>query len=125
MHHLLRAGEIQFAEAYPGHSSEFRKAALIDGTEGSVHTGLSLCSLGIDGHVDTHLHSYEKSFYILEGEPTLIFDGRAYPLVPGACGLIPLAVPHSWRGPTKETVRWLEMVAPQPRKSGPLPLTGC
>ena len=36
---------------------------------------LTLVSL-IEGHVDEHLHSFETSLYVLEGEPVLYSEGR-------------------------------------------------
>jgi mannose-6-phosphate isomerase-like protein (cupin superfamily) len=76
---------------------------------------LTLASLA-DGHVDTHLHSYETSFYVLEGEPVLYLEGRGVRLRPGACGLIPVGAPHAFR--SEERGLWLEMAAPRPRADG-------
>jgi quercetin dioxygenase-like cupin family protein len=80
--------------------------------------GVGLCALQQGGAIDTHVHSFEESFFILEGEPTLVLNGSAYPLVPGACGIVPVSVPHAWRGPTVGTARWIDMMAPQPRANG-------
>jgi quercetin dioxygenase-like cupin family protein len=74
---------------------------------------LTLVSLA-DGHVDTHVHSFETGFYVLEGEPILYLDGRGIQLEPGACGAIPVGVPHAFRG----SGRWLECAAPRPRPDG-------
>ena len=82
--------------------------------------GLGLCTLKHGGHVDVHVHSFEESFYVLEGSPTLIIDGHASQLAPGACGLVPVGAPHAWIGATKGTAKWIDMLAPQPR-SGDAP----
>ena len=119
MHHVLRAGRIRLEPTYGGHSKFFNRCSLVDGSVGSVHMGLGLCALKAGGRIDAHLHSFEESFYVLEGNPTLVLDGRGYPLVPGACGLVPVGVPHAWLGPAKESARWIDMLAPQPRASGP------
>ncbi len=122
MHHFLRAQDIKLLPAYAGHSSAFTRCAVVDAAAGSVHMGVGLCALEAGGSIDTHLHSFEESFYVLEGEPTLILDGRGYPLVPGACGLIPIGVPHAWAGSGANskagTSRWIDMLAPQPRLPG-------
>ena len=118
MHHLLRAEDIQLVPAYVGNSKSFSRCSLVDGTSGSVHMGLGLCALKAGGVIDTHLHSFEESFYVLEGQPTLVLDGSAYPLVPGACGLVPVGVPHAWLGPAKGSAKWIDMLAPQPRVEG-------
>jgi quercetin dioxygenase-like cupin family protein len=115
MHHLLRAEEIRLTPAYEGNSKLFNRCSLVDRTCGSVHTGLGLCGLKAGGRIDTHVQSFEESFYVLEGEPTLVLDGKAYPLVPGACGLLPVGVPHAWFGPAKGAAKWIDMMAPQPR----------
>ena len=118
MHHLLRAEDIRLVPAYVGNSKSFSRCSLVDRTSGSVHMGLGLCALQADGVIDTHLHSFEESFYILEGQPTLVLDGSAYPLLPGACGLVPVGVPHAWLGPAKGSAKWIDMLAPQPRVKG-------
>jgi len=118
MHHLLRAKDIHLAPAYGGNSKLFSRCSLVDGAAGSVHMGLGLCALKAGGRIDTHVHSFEESFYVLEGEPVLIVDGRACPLVPGACGLVPVGVPHAWLGPKDGTAKWIDMLAPQPRANG-------
>jgi quercetin dioxygenase-like cupin family protein len=76
---------------------------------------LTLVSLA-DGHVDTHVHSFETGFYVLEGNPVLYLDGRGVRLEPGACGVLPVGVPHAFRAETPG--RWLEMAAPRPRPDG-------
>jgi quercetin dioxygenase-like cupin family protein len=70
----------------------------------------------VDGHVDEHLHSFETSLYVLEGNPVLYLEGRGVTLEPGACGAIPVGTPHAFRsaGPA----RWIEMASPRPRTDG-------
>jgi len=107
---LVRREDIVPAEALPGRSSGLTTCRLVDGSLGSTHMALTLVSLD-DGHVDEHLHSFETSFYVLEGEPVLYLDGRGITLKPGACGAIPVGVPHAFRG----SGRWIEMWSPRPR----------
>jgi quercetin dioxygenase-like cupin family protein len=109
---LVRREDIELADALPGHSSGLTTCRLVGGTLGSTHMALTLVSL-VEGHVDTHLHSYETSFYVLEGEPILYLDGRGVDLKPGACGVVPVGVPHAFR--CNDRARWLEMAAPRPR----------
>jgi quercetin dioxygenase-like cupin family protein len=112
---LVRREEVAFADPHPGHAAGAGRCALVDGSTGSTHMRLSLCSLAA-GHVDTHVHSYEESFYVLEGQPVLHLDGDAIELKPGACGVAPVGVPHAWR--CEGSARWVEMVAPRPRPDG-------
>jgi mannose-6-phosphate isomerase-like protein (cupin superfamily) len=116
VHHMKRREEIVFAPAYEADSGGFERAALVDGSTGSVHMGLGLSRLE-DGHVDTHVQSFEESFYVLEGEPTLYLDGRGVTLLPGACGVVPIGVPHAWRAEDGRAT-WIDMMAPQPRRPG-------
>ena len=118
MHHYRHQTEITLSPEYVDNSHLFRRCALVDRGVGSVHMGLGLCALQAGGHVDSHVHSFEESFYVLEGEPTLVLDGRAYPLLPGACGVVPVSVPHAWLGPARGGARWIDMLAPQPRTGG-------
>jgi quercetin dioxygenase-like cupin family protein len=115
MHHVRRAHDIRLERSYDGNSSRFARCSLVNGVVGSVHMGLGLCALDRDGTVDIHVHSFEESFFVLEGEPTLVLDSQGHRLEPGACGLIPVGVPHGWIGSQTGTARWIDMLAPQPR----------
>ena len=112
---LVRREDVELAEALPGRSSGLTSCRLVGGTLGSTHMALTLVSL-VDGHVDEHLHSYETSFYVLEGEPVLYLDGRGVELKPGACGVAPVGVPHAFRCGGRAL--WIEMAAPRPRADG-------
>jgi quercetin dioxygenase-like cupin family protein len=118
MHHVLSAKDIRLEPTYVGNSEAFNRCSLVDGSVGSVHMGVGLCELKAGGRINTHLHSFEESFYILEGKPWLVLEGLAYPLVPGACGIIPLGVQHAWLGSSKGSAKWIDMFAPQPRPAG-------
>ena len=110
---VVRREDIVFAAQYPGRANGYELASLVDGETGSTHMRLALVALG-DGHVDLHVHSYEESFYVLEGEPVLVLDGHAVALAAGACGVVPIGAAHAWRG----SGRWVEMTSPRPRLDG-------
>jgi mannose-6-phosphate isomerase-like protein (cupin superfamily) len=114
-HHLMRREDIVLTPEYESRSDGFERAALIDGSTGSVHMGLGLSALE-DGHIDVHVHSFEESFYVLDGSPVLYLDGRGVTLLPGACGVVPVGVPHAWRGDNRAV--WIDMASPQPRPPG-------
>ena len=109
---LVRREDVELTDALPGRSSGLRSCRLVGGALGSTHMALTLVSLG-DGHVDTHVHSFETGFYVLEGAPVLYLDGRGIELRPGACGVVPVGVPHAFRAGA--SARWIEMAAPRPR----------
>jgi quercetin dioxygenase-like cupin family protein len=112
---LVRREDVQLADALPGHSSGLRTCRLVGGSLGATHMALTLVSLA-DGHVDEHVHSFETGFYVLDGEPVVYLDGRGVRLLPGACGAIPVGVPHAFR--SDAAAQWIEMAAPRPRVDG-------
>jgi quercetin dioxygenase-like cupin family protein len=116
MYHVRRADEIILEEpaAYAPHSSGHRRAVVVGPAIGAVHTGITRCALDAGGSVGAHLHSYEKSFYVVAGAPRLTIDGRTWQLRPDDCGLVPLGVEHAW-GAGEEPCRWIEVSAPAPR----------
>ena len=116
MYTLIRREDIELTPALPDRSHGLTRAVLIGAHTGSTHTGLMLVELVDGGHVDTHLHSFESSFYVLSGEPVLYLDGHGVALRPGACGAIPVGVAHAWRAAGAS--RWIEMASPRPRAPG-------
>jgi quercetin dioxygenase-like cupin family protein len=115
MHHFIRAADVKLKAAFPRNAAGYRRCALSDRSVGAVHSGWGLSELDAGGHVDLSVQSFEKSFYVLAGNPALILDGRGYRLSPGACGLIPVGMQHAWLGPTSGTARWIDMNAPCPK----------
>lgn len=111
-HLLVRREDVELQPGLPERSEGLTRAVLVGGDTGATHTGLTLVRLE-DGHVDTHLHSFESSFYVFSGEPVLYMDGRGVRLQPDACGAIPVGVPHAWR--SDGAAEWIEMASPRPR----------
>jgi quercetin dioxygenase-like cupin family protein len=112
---LVRREDVDLVDALPGHASGLRSCRLVGGALGSTHMALTLVSLA-NGHVDTHVHSFETGFYVLEGEPVIYLDGRGVELQPGACGVVPVGMPHAFRA--HASALWIEMAAPRPRADG-------
>ena len=107
----------QTPKLYQPHSAGFRRATYVDRAMGSVHMGTGICFLNAGGSIAPHLHSFEESFYILEGSVSVQIGEKAHTLGPGNFGLIPTGTAHSWKNVGTGTARWLEMQAPQPRPS--------
>src|SRR5207237_4291932 len=99
-HVVRRGGESNFAvpQAFKGKSEGFRRWALVAEDAPAVHTGFAMCTLEARGWVATHVHSYEESVYLLEGEAELTTAEGVFKLSAGDYALIPVGVPHSWRG---------------------------
>ena len=124
-HHLKPREEIVPAREYEAQSEE----ALSAPRSWTVHGGctwVGLCRLE-DGHVETHVHSFEESFYVLEGTPSLYLDGRGVTLLPGACGVVPVGVPHAWRADEERRPgsTWLRHNHGAPAKGNPTPTRHC
>src|SRR5579885_71257 len=117
MHHVSKIDWTSAATPrhYSAHSQGFRRAGYVDRSVGSVHMGVGICQLDPGGRIASHLHSFEESFYVLEGSVTIEFGGKTQQLTPGDFGLISTGVPHAWRNSGTAPARWLEMQAPQPR----------
>jgi quercetin dioxygenase-like cupin family protein len=115
MHHYIRTSDIRPTPACPAESQGYRRYALSDRACGAVHSGWGLGELDANGRLNQHLQSFEKSFYVLEGNPVLILDNRAFRLAPGACGLIPIGMKQAWLGPDSGTAKWIDMNTPVPK----------
>jgi quercetin dioxygenase-like cupin family protein len=116
--HLVRhAGEAGPAvpEGWAGHCDGFRRWSAVDEAAGAVHTGFGVCELDPGGTVAAHVHSFEETFHLLDGEAVVETGDGATLLRPGDYGLLPVGVPHAWRNPGHVPARWADMLAPQPR----------
>lgn len=120
MHYVSRIdeGPAETPQGYAKHSTEFRRATYVDRAMGSVHMGVGICFLGSQGSIQPHIHSFEESFYILEGSVVAQIGEGSHALAPGHFGLVSTGVRHSWQNTSNRPVRWLEMQAPQPRSAG-------
>jgi quercetin dioxygenase-like cupin family protein len=120
MHHFghFDAAALGRDPRWTGHSEGYGHASLVDDAAGSVHTGLSIDELAPGGTLAPHVHSYEESFYLLDGEAVLSVNGQAYRLRPGDFGAIKVGTVHGWRTVGTSPARWLQMAAPQPKPYG-------
>lgn len=117
-HIVARASEADYAlpEVYRDRSDGFGRWSIVDESHsGAIHTGFGVCRLEGRGTIAAHVHSFEESIYVLEGELVCETPAGAVLLAPGDYGLVPVGVEHSWRNPGSAPVRWAEMLAPQPR----------
>jgi quercetin dioxygenase-like cupin family protein len=98
-----------------GHATGFRRWTAIDESAGAVHTGFVIAEFDPDGRIDWHVHSYEESLYVIEGEIALFTSETAVLLREGDYGLIPLGQPHALENRGATTARLAALSAPQPR----------
>lgn len=117
-HVVHRRADARFTEPahFQSHAGGFQRWAMVDhDTPGAVHTGFGISQLEPGGRIDRHVHSFEESFYVLDGEPIIQTPEATVRLRPGDYGVIPLGVPHSWRQEGEEVGRWADLLTPQPR----------
>ena len=103
---------------FDGHGQGYTHAALVDHTTGSLHTGLSVGQLAAGGTISPHVHSFEESFYLLEGQAVVSINQQAYLLGPGDYGVVKVGTLHAWRQKGSAPARWLQMASPQPKPLG-------
>lgn len=110
-------GEATFAvpAEFGGRSVGFQRWTVVGEESPAVHTGFGICMLDRGGSVATHVHSFEESVHLLEGQVELGTSEGTFTLRPGDYGLVPVGVPHAWRNQSTAAARWAEMNAPQPR----------
>ena len=112
--HLVRRGdEIDLA---PGLGEGFRRWPVVDETTpGAVHTAFAISELEPGGRLPAHVHSFEDSLYLLEGEVVMDTAEGSFRLRPGDYGVSAVGVPHALRNVSTSPARWATMFAPQPR----------
>ncbi len=116
--HLVRTADqavFEVPSVFVTLSKGFRRWSVVNGETGSVHQEFSICELDPGGWIDAHVHSFEESIYILEGQLISETGDGAFALAEGDYGVIPVAAPHAFRNTGSERTRWAEMLAPQPR----------
>lgn len=90
---------------------------LVCDTLGASLVQLIMCEFAeLDGpvHRTTHDHTFEESFFILEGEVEGTINTDTYRLHPGDGFWMGVGTQHGWENVGKGTVRWLEAQCPQP-----------
>jgi quercetin dioxygenase-like cupin family protein len=87
----------------------------VDEPAGAVSTGFGIGEMDPGGSIDWHVHSYEESLFVLDGEVVLSTTEAAVLLVPGDYALVPLGQAHALANRSSGPARWATMSAPQPR----------
>lgn len=117
-HHLVRtANQVEFIipDGYASISQGFRRWSVVNRESGSVHQEFNICELDPGGAINAHIHTFEESIYILEGQLICETGDGKFALETGDYGIIQVGATHSFRNESAAPVRWTEMLAPQPR----------
>ena len=116
--HVVRSrseAEYLVPSVFESHSEGFRRWPIVGEVDGAVHTGFGIGEMDPGGRLDPHVHSYEESLFVLEGEVVLRTPGAAALLRPGDYGLVHVGVQHALRNEADGRARWVAMSAPTPR----------
>jgi mannose-6-phosphate isomerase-like protein (cupin superfamily) len=93
----------------------YRRGMAVGEDDHAVHTGFMISELAAGGEIPWHVHSFEESFYVVDGTGVIDTAEGSFRISEGGYGVIPIAMPHRWRNNGDLPVRWAEMQAPQPR----------
>jgi quercetin dioxygenase-like cupin family protein len=108
--------ELEVPSEFEGRSTGYTRDGVVDEAGGAVQMGFAVSRLDPGGQVDTHVHSFEESLYVVEGALTVDTPEGSHQLVAGDHGLIPVGMTHAFRNTTTDTVSFSEMKAPLPRE---------
>jgi len=111
-HQLKYETPPEFADRSSGYTGDLA----VDEAGGAVQMGFRVARLEPGGHVDSHVHSFEESIYLVEGALTVDTPEGSHQLVPGDYGLLPVGVTHAFRNTGGDPVSFAEMKAPLPRE---------
>ena len=81
--------------------------------QGAVHTDLAVAVIQPGGWLAPHVHSFEESLYILEGELLLELAGTVHRLAAGDYSLMPTGYRHALGNSSAAPIRMLSLSSPQ------------
>jgi quercetin dioxygenase-like cupin family protein len=119
MAHIVRRSDDLVPEVPPefaGRSAGYTGDAVVDEDGGSVQMGFRLARIEAGGHVDSHVHSFEESIFVIDGSLTVDTGEGSFALTPGDYGLFPVGTTHAFRNTSGEPTHLAEMRAPLPRE---------
>lgn len=103
---------VEFANKSVGYTA----APAVDEPSGAVQMGFRLARLEAGGTLDSHIHSFEESIYVIDGALTVDTPEGSLQLAAGDYGLLPVGVTHAFRNTSSEASSFAEMKAPLPRE---------
>ncbi|HSL09983.1 MAG TPA: cupin domain-containing protein [Actinomycetota bacterium] len=112
---LRQALAFETPPAFVGASEGYASDAVVDEPSGGVQMGFRVSRIEAGGRVDAHVHSFEESIFVIDGELTVDTLEGAVRMVAGDYGLLPVGVTHAFRNTSDAAVGFAEMQAPLPR----------
>lgn len=84
--------------------------------DGSAHSDFGVLRIEPDGRSATHVHSFEYSFHVVEGEAVLTTPEATVRLRAGDYGVVPIGVPHRWAGSGASAATIADLITPPARE---------
>lgn len=97
-------------------SEGYTTAEIVDEPGGSTLMGFRIGRLDPGGLAGTHVHSFEESLYVVDGELVVDTPEGSYRLVAGDYALLPVGTTHTFRNLSGSVTEFAEMRAPLPRE---------
>lgn len=119
-HHIVAFGpdlDYRPAPGFEGRAAGYLAAPVVSEETGGVQMGFGMARLEPGGRVDAHVHSFEESIYVVEGEVVVDTPDGSHSLQAGDYGLLPVGVPHALRNARDVRAEIAEMRAPLPRRA--------
>lgn len=118
-HHIVKKAEEMVFSTPPefaGYSEGYTADYSVSEAAGSVHTGFRVSKLEPGGWVGSHLHSFEESFFVVDGDLVIDTPEGSVAATTGDYGLLPTSTPHGLRNLSDRTVTFAEVMVPLPRE---------
>lgn len=118
-HHIVKlAADLLFKTPpeFEGHSEGYTADAVVDEPGGGVQMGFRVARLESGGWVDSHVHSFEETIYVIEGSLVVTTSEGSFALATGDYGLLPVGTTHAFANSADAVVTFAEMKAPLPRE---------
>lgn len=118
VHIVKKLGDLEFVTPpeFDARSNGYSGDNVVDEPGGSTQMGFRIARLDAGGHVDTHVHSFEESLYVVDGALTVDTPEGSFELVTGDYAILPVGTSHAFRNVSEATVEFAEMKAPLPRE---------
>jgi len=84
--------------------------------DGAAHSDFGVLRIEPSASSATHVHSFEYSFHVLEGETVLATPEATVRLVAGDYGVVPIGVPHRWQGSGSSEALVADLITPPARE---------
>ncbi|HET7847350.1 MAG TPA: cupin domain-containing protein, partial [Acidimicrobiia bacterium] len=112
----LEDHEYQEPIEFQGRSQGYTGDRIVNEADGAVQMAFQVSRLDGGGAVSHHVHSFEETFYVIEGGLLVDLPEGSFQVGAGDYGLIPVGVTHALRNVTGAPVSFAEMRAPLPRE---------